>query len=217
MKNRKNRYRRNVTVIAATLLIILLFKFASDKEKLEVNRVKYINSSAKVIDFFDFNDLETSAELIVSGTKVSVEKQYIERDGMGDVIGYGTKSAIKINKVIKSRNKEITIGKYITVLESGATEQTNKGTLVYGMEGYQLMNEKEEYLLFLDKSLTDPNLYFIKGVYYGKIPLKQPSKGKLQSNGDASPYDFQYKGEVTEKLEQIFTDALIKYKNEYEM
>lgn len=213
MKNRKNRYRRNVTVIAATLLIISLFKFASDKDELEAG-VKYINSSAKVINFFDFNDLETSAELIVSGTKDRVEKQYIDRDDMGEVIGYGTKSAIKVNKVFKSKNKEMTIGKYITVLENGATEQTNKGTIVYGVEGYQLMNEKEEYLLFLDKSLTDPNIYFIKGVYYGKIPLKQPRKGKLQSKDEANPYDFQYKGEVTEKLEQIFTDALIKYKNE---
>lgn len=214
MKNRKNRYSRNVTVIAATLLIISLFKFASDKGETEANGVKYINSSAKVIDFFDFNDLETSTELIVSGTKDRVEKQYIDRDDKGDVIGYGTKSAIKINKVFKSKNKEMTIGSYITVLENGATEQTNKGTIVYGVEGYQLMNEKEEYLLFLDKSLTDPNIYFIKGVYYGKIPLKQPSTGKLQTKDDASPYDFQYKGEVTEKLEQIFTDALIKYKNE---
>jgi hypothetical protein len=133
---------------------------------------------------------------------------------MGDVIGYGTRSAIKINKVFKSKNKEITIGRYITVLENGAIEQTNIGTIVYGVEGYQLMNEKEDYLLFLDKSLTDPTIYFVKGVYYGKIPLKQPSKGKLKGKEDANPYDFQYKGEITEKLEQIFTDALIKYGNE---
>lgn len=214
MKNRKSRYRRNVTVIVATLLIISLFKFASDKEELEVNGVKYINSSAKVINFFDFNDLETSTELIVSGTKDRVEKQYIDRDDMGDVIGYGTKSAIKINKVFKSKDKEITIGSHITVLENGAIEQTNKGTIVYGVEGYQLMNEKEQYLLLLDKSLTDPTIYFVKGVYYGKIPLKQPSKGKIQSKDEANPYDFQYKGEISEKLEQIFTDALIKYGNE---
>lgn len=214
MKNRKNRYRRNVTVIAATLLIISLFKFASDKGETEANGVKYINASAKVISFFDFNDLETSSELIVRGTKDRVENEYIERDNMGDVIGYGTKSAIKIDKVFKSKDKEITIGSHITVLENGATEQTNKGTIVYGVEGYQLMNEKEEYLLFLDKSLTDPTIYFVKGVYYGKIPLKQPSKGKLQSKEKDIPYDFQYKGEVTEKLEQIFTDALIKYGNE---
>jgi hypothetical protein len=183
---------------------MLLFKINSDKGVLEENGVKYINSSTKVIDFFDFNDLETSAELIVSGTKDRVEKQYIDRDDMNDVISYGTKSSIKIDQVFKSKNKEITIGSYITVLENGATEQTDKDTFVYGVEGYQLMNEKEPYLLFLDKSLNDPNLYFIKGVYYGKIPLKQPS----------NPYDFQYKGEVTEKLEQIFTDALIKYGNE---
>lgn len=214
MKNKKKRYRNTVTTISFAVFIIVSFIFFYNKEGQDNNEVKYINASVKVIDFFDFNDLETSAELIVSGTKDRIEKQYIDRNAMGDVIGYWTKSSIKINKVFKSKNKEITMGTYLTVLENGAIEQTNKGTVVYGVEGYQLMNDKEEYLLFLDKSLTNPNLYFVKGVYYGKIPLKQPSTGKLQSKDDANPYDFQYKGEVTKKLEQIFTDALIKYKNE---
>ncbi|MNP07399.1 hypothetical protein D3C76_994200 [compost metagenome] len=74
------------------------------------------------------------------------------------------------------------------------------------------MNENEEYLLFLTKSLTDPDIYFIKGVYYGKVPLKNADK--IQSADQASPESLQYMGEYAKTsgmLDRIFTDALQKY------
>ncbi|WP_052675743.1 hypothetical protein [Paenibacillus sp. IHBB 10380] len=132
----------------------------------------------------------------------------LNKNPEGEVLNYGTQSAIKLNKVFKSDNQNIEDGSEITVQENGAIDKTEEGTIIYGLEGYQLMNENEEYLLFLDKSLTDPNIYFVKGVYYGKVPLEDTNKQQiLYPNNTTS----QYQGESTEKLEKIFTDALNKY------
>ncbi|WP_019910247.1 hypothetical protein [Paenibacillus sp. HW567] len=184
----------NILSISAVALLVVSF-MALSNNKAE-DSVQYINSSAKVISYADFNELDTSAELIIKGTKDHVVETILNKNPKGEVLSYGTQSAIKVNKVFKSDNKNIEVGSEIIVQENGAMNKTQEGTFVYGIEGYQLMNENEEYLLFLDKSLTDSNIYFVKGVYYGKVPLKDTTK-------------IQYQGETTEKLEQIFKEALI--------
>lgn len=72
------------------------------------------------------------------------------------------------------------------------------------------MNENEEYLLFLRESLTDPGVYIIRGVVYGKVPTA--GEGILsKSTAD----DIQFKGEddTREQLEAIFEDAREAYLN----
>ncbi|RCX23648.1 hypothetical protein DFP94_1011250 [Fontibacillus phaseoli] len=194
-----------------TIVAISSIGLINNKDEKAHDRVKYINSSAKIISYSDFNNLDTTAELIIKGTKDRVIETILDKDSMGDVISYGTKSAIKVNKVFKTNNENITEDSEIVIQENGATEKTEDGIAIYGIEGYQLMNENEEYLLFLDKSLTDPNIYFVKGVYYGKVPLEEPNKSKIQNNNEANSFDLQYQGEPTDKLKQIFKDALNKY------
>jgi hypothetical protein len=63
------------------------------------------------------------------------------------------------------------------------------------------MNDNEEYLLFLRESLTDPRVYIIKGVFYGKVPLRELEA--IQFKGDA---------EKIQRLQDIFKEARNKYK-----
>lgn len=197
-----------------TLMVISIMVLLNSQEN-EVNKsTKYIASTAKVNASQDFKDLDTSAEFIVKGTKDHVMERILNKTSEGEVINYGTQSVIKINKVYKTADENITEGSQIIVQENGAIEETEDGTVIYGVEGYQLMNENEEYLLFLTKSLTDPDIYFIKGVYYGKVPLKNADK--IQSVDEASPESLQYMGESAKSsrvLDQIFSDALNKYKD----
>jgi hypothetical protein len=82
------------------------------------------------------------------------------------------------------------------VQESAALQ----GDRIYSREGYQLMNNEEEYLLFLRPNLTEPNMFTIKGVYYGKVPLEPLKDMQFQGSEDES-----------EKLINIYRAALGKY------
>ncbi|MHA6529409.1 hypothetical protein [Paenibacillus sp. BAC0078] len=200
-----------LSISAVALLVVSFMALSNDKTKKVEDSVQYINSSAKVISYVDFNELDTSAELIIKGTKDHVVETILNKNPEGEVLSYGTQSAIKVNKVFKSDNKNIEDGSEIIVQENGAMNKTQDGTIVYGIEGYQLMNENEEYLLFLGKSLTDSNIYFVKGVYYGKVPLKDTNKQQIINADNINSQELQYQGETTEKLEQIFKEALNKY------
>lgn len=210
MKKTSRIFTLGIVSIVVISAIIIFY----NKENKVNDKVKYINSSAKVISYSDFNDLDNSTKLIIRGTKDHIEDTVIERDNMGDVIGYYTNSIIEVNKVYKSDNPNIIEGSKIKIQENGATESTKKGTIVYGIEGYQLMNKQEEYLLFLSESTTDSDIYFVQGVYYGKIPLKESNKNNIQNLNESNSLDFQYEGEVRKGLKQIFKDAINKYGNE---
>lgn len=200
-----------LSISAVALLVISFLALSNNKAKKVEDSVQYINLSAKVISYKDFNELDTSAELIIKGTKDHVVETIHNKNPEGEVLSYGTQSAIKVNKVFKSDNKHIEDGSEIIVQENGAVNKTEEGTFVYGIEGYQLMNENEEYLLFLDKSLTDSNIYFVKGVYYGKVPLKNTNKKQIINVDNVNSEELQYQGETSKKLEQIFKEAQNKY------
>lgn len=202
----------SIGVMACVLVIGSAGFFNNNKAIKGENSSAFISSEAKVIGYHDFNELDNTAELILKGTKAKVINTFIDKNEFGETIDYHTQSAIKINQIFKSDNPDIVEGSEVTVQENGAFETTEDGTLIYGIEGYQLMNEDEEYLLFLDKSLTDPNVYFIKGVYYGKIPLSESKVNKILelSEGEFSQ-DLEIFAEYPESLNGIFKEALEKY------
>lgn len=198
--------------VLAFVLALGVAGFINNKVDKGDNSPKFISSEAKVMGYTDFNELDTTAELILKGTKTKVINTFIDKNEFDETIDYHTQSAIKVNQIFKSDNPDIVEGSEVTVQENGAIETTEDETLIYGIEGYQLMNENEEYLLFLDKSLTDPNVYFVKGVYYGKIPLSEPKVNKiLEMPEDESSQALEVHGEYPEALNTIFKQALEKY------
>lgn len=202
----------SIGVLAFVLVVVAAGFINNNKAVKGDNFPAFISSEAKVIGYRDFNELDNTAELILKGTKAKVINTFIDKNEFDETIDYHTQSAIKINQIFKSDNQDIVEGSEVTVQENGAIETTEDGTFIYGIEGYQLMNENEEYLLFLDKSLTDPNVYFVKGVYYGKIPLSEPKVNKiLEQSEEESSQDLEIYGEYPEALNTIFKEALEKY------
>ncbi|MFD1179116.1 hypothetical protein ACFQ3W_22820 [Paenibacillus puldeungensis] len=191
MKKRNHFGFIGLLILLAVSIMVLLNSQEGKADK----HTKYLMSSAKIIASQDFKDLDTSAEFIVKGTKDHVMERILNKTSEGEVINYGTKSVIKINKVYKTADENITEGSEMIVQENGAIEETEDGTVIYGVE-------------------ADPDIYFIKGVYYGKVPLKNADK--IQSVDEASPESLQYMGESAKSsrvLDQIFSDALNKYKD----
>lgn len=59
----------------------------------------------------------------------------------------------------------------IKVLELGVTQKNSLGvTHSYKFEDYESMENNKKYMLYLDESRSDPGVYLIGAVNYGKIP-----------------------------------------------
>lgn len=192
-----------------TIAFLRTDHFLTDKKP----QVAYMNSEAKIDGVADFKELDDRAEIIVKGTKTKVLNNVINKDAEGMVIDYHTDSEVQIDQVYKGESSGISENKQLLVRENGAVDQVGETTVFYGVEGYQLMNEDEEYLLFLSPSLTDANVYFIEGVYYGKVPVDADQNlGKSATSSNLSTLEYRDEDSAKpEKLNQIFAEALQKY------
>lgn len=199
--------RSNVLMISvATALLIVVIGLVLNNSIIATNAdaidLKYVTSQGKIKGYSDFNALNNDTDIIVKGTKNGVKQTILERKD--EVLtDYRTISNVEIKKVFKGPFKN---GDTIIVQENAAAE----GNTVYSTEGYQLMNENEEYLLFLRESATEPNVYIIKGVVFGKVPTAE-----FNASEEFTFEDLQYKGDskkVKEMLKAIYREALKTYK-----
>lgn len=162
----------------------------------------YIVSMGSGIAFDNFTQMDAQTGLVVKGKKVGVGKNILTKDSEGLALDNRTLSSFIVEKVLKNENNlNIKEGDQITVQENAAVD----GDIVISTMGYQLMNTDEEYLLFLAPNLTQPDVYNISGVFYGKVPIQEAT--------DQNSIQFQGDKKVQEKLQSIFKEAKSKYKN----
>ena len=110
----------------------------------------HIIADAKLDYYGNLNDVEKETEVIVLGKKIKQNPSTIQKNN-GYVNGVYTISNFKIEKVFKGNFKPRDV---VDVFESaGIDEETGK---IYHIEGYELMEKDEKYLLFLRHSETDP-------------------------------------------------------------
>lgn len=141
--------------------------------------------------------MDREAELIVKAVKQGAET-VLKKNDVGHYEDFYTLSDLKVEKVYEDRSGEgIKEGASIKVSENAAYDEEEN--LMMTIANYQLMKDKEEYLLFLKKGA--PGEFTVSGVYQGKIPLS--------SNA------LQFKAEDDDELEeykQFVQEAKQKYK-----
>ena len=159
----------------------------------------HIIADAKLDYYGNLNDVEKETEVIVLGKKIKQNPSTIQKNN-GYVNGVYTISNFKIEKVFKGNFKP---GDVVDVFESaGIDEETGK---IYHIEGYELMEKDEKYLLFLRHSETDP-WYMISGLKFGKISLSG-KKGDLRLEMEkANEYLEEFENE-----DRIREEAIKKY------
>jgi hypothetical protein len=220
------KYKKSIVLLTSSLLalsLLLIFtsglgneqkasssnaavKNSSSNAIVKKNTPTYVTSQGSGFTYNDFADLDAKTDLIVKGKKIKEDKVILTKDGQGLATDYRTISVFEVDKVFKNEiNLSLSEGESITVQENAALD----GDVVLSTMGYQLMNNDEEYLLFLTPNLTESGVYNIKGVYYGKIPTQQ-FQGFTKSE-----IELQFKGDSTDQktLQAIFQDALNKYNN----
>lgn len=77
-------------------------------------------------------------------------------------------------------NNDLKDSDVIKVLElSGSYKDAFGVTTTFQYEDYQAIEDNRNYILYLDESRSDPGVYIIGAVNYGKIPLDTEKKATL--------------------------------------
>lgn len=142
-----------------------------------VNITKEIDSisSAKIRYYESFEELESSANVIVRVRKTEKEENIVvhpEPEKQEICYGY-TKSMVKVEQIMKNTSgQQIAIGDEIQVLENQFTNIDEDTKVTYHVEQYKMMEVDHEYILYLDYSEKE-QWYGILGVLQGKIPVAE--------------------------------------------
>jgi hypothetical protein len=155
----------------------------------------------KTIPYNDFADMEKETQIAVIGKKLKTSENIINRDKeLNQVTDAYSIADFKISTVLNNKSGiDLKKNDVIKVMELSATEKDSLGvTHSYQYEDYESMEVNKKYILYLDESKSDPGVYIIGAVNYGKIPLETEEKVK----------------ENKEKILKIHQEAKEKYKDE---
>lgn len=198
----------SIVLVATALALTPTFAKQRVKDTAGTETIPYAITKGSAISYETFSEMDAQTDIVVKGTKVGVEEVVLKKENAdGLVIENRTLSNFVLSDVFKDNTGHtLSSGETIVVQENAAADSSR----VYSTLGYQLMNENEEYLLFLRESLTDPGVYIIRGVVYGKVPTAGEG---IQSKSVADDIQFKGNDHTREQLEAIFEDAREAYLN----
>lgn len=130
-----------------------------------------VNLSAKLETIESLDKMESKSKLIIKGTKTEVIDQIQHQDSQTkEVVDQYSISNIKVIEVFKDETgQDFKQGDNIIVRENSWIEDG----VTYQVEGYQLMENDNEYLLFLGEN-NKGDYFYPRGVIYGKIKVNKP-------------------------------------------
>ncbi|MEK4131173.1 hypothetical protein NYE67_16145 [Solibacillus sp. FSL W8-0474] len=201
------------SIIVGLSLILLINHFSESKndistaEGLQKNEFPVIMSSVEYFLIEDINTLEERSTLIIQGSFTGNRSQKNWKESStSEVIARGSKSEIKVGKIYKGaiENNSSTISIYEPAYFENST--------FVSIAGYNLLIEKEDYLLFLRPANND-DTYVIVGMYQGKYNLSSSDAVKsVQSfKTYADVRDTEYFGENMEDYNKLKSQVLEKY------
>ncbi|AST91134.1 MULTISPECIES: hypothetical protein [Sutcliffiella] len=163
------------------LLLLLPITFGGIYTFNSLSPDKKIIIHGKTIPYDDFAHMENETQLVVIGKKIKTSETIITEDPEVDrIIDAYSIADFKISKVINNKtNKELKSSDVIKVLELSASQKNALGvTTTFQYEDYEALEENKKFILYLDESKSDPGVYIIGAVNYGKIPLETAEKVK---------------------------------------
>ncbi|MDT0125080.1 hypothetical protein Q9R46_20620 [Paenibacillus sp. RRE4] len=162
------------TLIAFTVGAYTLYTSVNSEAATTVqNEKKVYSAHADYPVVNNVNELEEHADLIVSGKYTGNRNEYFQTDDQGEVVVKASKSEFQIEHVYKGKQPE----SFITVVEPAYEDEE----AIYTIEGYNLMNNLDNYVLFL--ATTDTGTYRIVGMYQGQYQIdSNPSIQNLARN-----------------------------------
>ncbi|EAK8383855.1 hypothetical protein BIA67_14390, partial [Listeria monocytogenes] len=172
-------------------------------QKMKPKPFTEVAAEAKTDSFDSEEELSKASNVIVIGSLSKRGESQVDRDAEGGVLAVYRMSDFKIAQVIKNDTKEsLAEDTIIPIYENeGHDEKTNT---TYHVAGYEKMENKETYMLFLTYDSED-KYYVPVGVNFGKMNVDSEKETELY--GDDS--DNQ-----EEEINKVQEEALDTYKEE---
>lgn len=163
--NTTNSFKKPYFIFAliafSALACILFIPKHSEASETVQNEKKVYSAHADYPVIDNVNVLEEHADLIVSGKYTGNRSEYFQTDDQGEVVVKASKSEFQIEQVYKGNQPD----SVITVAEPAYEDEE----AIYTIEGYNLMNTFDNYVLFLGE--TDTGAYRIVGMYQGQYQI----------------------------------------------
>jgi hypothetical protein len=192
ISNEKNEKADDITIEQST----------SPTETTVNQNTKIISHHADFIIYEELAELEKSADLIVLAKFTGQRElnEYKTEEGHTFL-----KNSISTVKILKSFKGDIDVDSTIQTFEPGFFQKENEYVTV---EGYNLMNEDGEYILFLKKNLEGP-VHTIVGMYQGKYDVSKSNQVNARVN--QTDIKSEYLGENVEHFNKLKQEVLTKY------
>jgi len=161
-------------------------------------------SEADYMIFDDLTEIEKYSQYIILGKFTgnrSLKKWKTEDD-----VKIASKSEVQIKKVYGG---DLAEGQMIDIYEPAFFQDD----IFDSMEGYNLMNEEGEYVLFL-RGTSDGDAFAIIGMYQGKYDISTSKLARKAQNGEKyqDVADLEYFGDNAKQFNERKQEVLKKYK-----
>ncbi|UHP10768.1 hypothetical protein LAX80_003025 [Listeria marthii] len=195
--------RKKTTILGIIVVLLLSVGGYMTYQKMKPKPFTEVVVEAKTDGFDNEEERSKASNVIVIGSLSKRGESQVDRDAEGGILAVYRMSDFKIAKVIKNDTKEsLAEDTIIPIYENeGHDEKTNT---TYHVAGYEKMENKETYMLFLTYN-SDYKYYVPVGVNFGKMNVDSEKETELY--GDDS--DIQ-----EEEINKVQEEALDAYKEE---
>ncbi|EAF2257795.1 hypothetical protein CNY71_12305 [Listeria monocytogenes] len=192
--------RKKMTIIAIIAVLLLSIGGYITYQKMKPKPFTEVAAEAKTDSFDSEEELSKASNVIVIGSLSKRGESQVDRDAEGGILAVYRMSDFKIAQVIKNDTKEsLAEDTIIPIYENeGHDEKTNT---TYHVAGYEKMENKETYMLFLTYDPED-KYYVPVGVNFGKMNVDSEKETEL------------YGDNQEEEINKVQEEALDTYKEE---
>ncbi|EDO0829816.1 hypothetical protein FVB53_14250, partial [Listeria monocytogenes] len=169
--------RKKMTIIAIIAVLLLSIGGYMTYQKMKPKPFTEVAAEAKTDSFDSEEELSKASNVIVIGSLSKRGESQVDRDAEGGILAVYRMSDFKIAQVIKNDTKEsLAEDTIIPIYENeGHDEKTNT---TYHVAGYEKMENKETYMLFLTYDPED-KYYVPVGVNFGKMNVDSEKETEL--------------------------------------
>jgi len=165
--------------------------------------IKIASTHADFIIYDSLSEVEKHADLIILAKFIGERElnEYKTEEGHTFL-----RNSISTIKILKSFKGEVDVDSTIQTFEPGYYQEKDSYVTI---EGYNLMNEEGEYILFLKKNEAGP-VHTIVGMYQGKYDLNMPDQVTAKVN--ETDIKSEYLGENVEQFNKLKQEVIEKYR-----
>ncbi|CAM4490394.1 ABC-type uncharacterized transport system auxiliary subunit [Paenibacillus endophyticus] len=162
--------------------------------------LEIVTGEAKHAAYNSVQALVTKADLVIQATFTGERETNVYRGALGEIGYINSISTIEVKKVFKG---DLAVKTRIQTFEPGYVNENQ----YVNVEGYNLMNEKGKYVLFLRQN-PDSDIYTVVGMYQGKYDLNV--KEQL-TNTEQKTISSEYLGKNVEKFNKLKQEVVSKF------